>query len=234
MRIVGVAGVVLAAGAGRRFGGAKALAEHHGQLLVDRAVAVLADGGCSPIVVVLGAAADTVRERAALAGTRVVVNDGWATGMGSSLRAALTALADPTPPTELTAPTGPTAPTGVEPVAALVLLVDLPGVTPAAVARVAGLAAEGGPAELAAATYRGRRGHPVLLGRAHWAGVAALAVGDTGARPYLARHPVTAVACDDVADGGDADTPAELAAHRPDDTAGGPTKPGPSRPAGGA
>jgi CTP:molybdopterin cytidylyltransferase MocA len=77
------------------------------------------------------------------------------------------------------------------------------------VARVA--AAAGGPDVLAAATYRGRRGHPVLLGRAHWAGVAALAVGDTGARPYLAGHEVTPVACDDVADGGDADTPAELA-----------------------
>jgi CTP:molybdopterin cytidylyltransferase MocA len=112
-------------------------------------------------------------------------------------------------------------------VAAVVLLVDTPGITPAAVARVAA-AAGAGPAALAAATYRGKRGHPVLLGRAHWAGVAALAVGDTGARPYLAAHAVTPVACDDVADGQDADTPAELAARRLPDPAERPAKPGPS------
>ena len=37
---------------------------------------------------------------------------------------------------------------------------------------------------------------------------AELSVGDTGARPYLARHPVALVPCDDVADGTDVD-------HRP-------------------
>lgn len=200
--------MVLAAGAGRRFGGPKALAEHDGRLLVDRAVGVLREGGCSPIVVVLGAAADTVRERASLAGATVVVNAGWAEGMGSSLRAGLAALVD-------------TAAT-----AALVLLVDLPGITPAAVARVA--AAADGPDTLAAATYRGRRGHPVLLGRSHWSGVAELAVGDTGAKPYLAGHDVTPVACDDVADGGDADTPAELAARTRRDPPTDLRKPGPS------
>jgi CTP:molybdopterin cytidylyltransferase MocA len=211
--VVSVAGVVLAAGAGRRFGGPKALAEYDGRLLVDRAVAVLVDGGCSPIVVVLGSEADTVRRRAALTGATVVVNDGWAEGMGSSLRAGLAALAA-TPAT-----------------AALVLLVDLPGITPAAVARVVAAGAAG-PAVLAAATYRRRRGHPVLLGRAHWAGVAELAVGDTGARPYLAGRAVTPVACDDVADGGDADTPAELAARRAPDGPDPAAKPGPSGPAG--
>jgi CTP:molybdopterin cytidylyltransferase MocA len=206
---VGVAGLVLAAGAGRRFGGPKALVEHDGQLLVDRAVVTVSGGGCSPIVVVLGAAADTVREHAALPGARVVVNPDWATGLGSSLRAGLAALA------------------GTDAAAALVLLVDTPGITPAAVARLAA-AADRGPGVLAAATYAGKRGHPVLLGREHWAGVAELAVGDTGARPYLAAHAVTPVACDDIADGDDADTPAELAARRAPGAAERPAKPGPS------
>jgi nicotine blue oxidoreductase len=184
------AGVLLAAGAGRRYGGPKALARHpDGRLLVERAARTLIDGGCSPTVVVLGAAARAVRATADLGGTVPVDNPDWADGMGSSLRAALTALARTDAP------------------AALVLLVDQPGVTAAAVRRVARHATPGG---LAAAGYRGgRRGHPVLLGRDHWPGVAALAVGDAGARPYLRAHAgrVALVDCADVADDTDLDVP---------------------------
>jgi nicotine blue oxidoreductase len=183
-----VAGLVLAAGAGRRYGGPKALIVHEGQRLVDRALVALRDGGCAPVVVVLGAAADAVRAAARLTGATVVENPDWATGMGSSLRAGLAALA------------------GTDVVAAVVLLVDMPGITAAAVRRVADRAA---PDALATAGYGGRRGHPVLLGREHWSGVAALAVGDTGARPYLRRHAaaVRVVPCADVADDRDLDFP---------------------------
>nr|WP_324187496.1 NTP transferase domain-containing protein [Actinokineospora iranica] len=87
------------------------------------------------------------------------------------------------------------------------LPVDTPGVTAAAVRRLAALAT---PHALARATYAGVPGHPVLIGRAHWAGVAAAAHGDTGARPYLARHPVADVPCEDIADGADADRPEDL------------------------
>jgi len=182
----GVAGLLLAAGGGRRYGRPKALVERDGRLAVSDALDVLRAGGCAPLVVVLGAAAGEVRARADLAGATVVANPDWATGMGSSLRVGLAALD----------PTGATA--------ALVMLVDTPGVTVAAVRRLAALAGTG---VLARASYHGTPGHPVLLGRDHWAGVAAAATGDEGARPYLAGHDVTAVACEDVADGTDIDTP---------------------------
>jgi CTP:molybdopterin cytidylyltransferase MocA len=183
---VSVAGLLLAAGAGRRYGMPKALVTDAGRLLVERAMATLVGGGCEPVVVVLGAAADEVLARADLSGAIVVVNPDWDAGMGSSLRAGLAALA------------------GVD--AACVLLVDTPGITAGAVRRVAGLAA---PAALAVATYRGEPGHPVLLGRDHWSAVAELAVGDVGARRYLARHPelVTSVPCEDIAVGDDLDVP---------------------------
>jgi len=181
-----VAGLLLAAGGGRRYGWPKALVERDGRLAVSDALDVLRAGGCAPLVVVLGAAAGEVRARADLAGATVVANPDWATGMGSSLRVGLAALD----------PAGATA--------ALVMLVDTPGVTAAAVRRLAALA---GPDVLARASYHGTPGHPVLLGRDHWAGVAAAATGDEGARPYLAGHDVTAVACEDVADGTDIDTP---------------------------
>ena len=88
--------------------------------------------------------------------------------------------------------------------AALVLLVDMPGMTPAALARMAEHAA---PDALAVATYDGVRGHPVLLGREHWAGVAETATGDEGARRYLAAHRVTEVDCTGLADPTDLDVP---------------------------
>jgi CTP:molybdopterin cytidylyltransferase MocA len=187
---VGIAGLLLAAGEGRRYGRPKALVTlDDGMLLVDRAAGVLRDGGCAPVVVVLGAAADTVRAAAALEGVSVVGNPLWSTGMGSSLRAGLAALAS------------------TEADAAVVLLVDTPGIPAAAVARLREAAATEPATALVMATYGGKRGHPVLLGRAHWHGVAELAVGDVGARPYLAHRRVIEIACDDIADPTDMDVP---------------------------
>lgn len=188
-----VAGLLLAAGGGRRLGGRpKALLEHRGRPLVEHAVRTLRAGGCDPLHVVLGAAADTVRERAALDGCRLTENPDWEAGMGSSLRAGLAALA------------------GTEASAALVLLVDQPGIGAAAVARVR--AAYESPASLAAASYGGERGHPVLFGRDHWAGIAASASGDRGARAYLKEHTdvMKLIECGDIAEAYDIDTEEDL------------------------
>lgn len=186
------AGVVLAAGAGRRFGKPKALVEYRGALLVDRAAQVLAAGGCAPVLVVLGAAADEVRNRAQLRNVSVVPNPEWPSGMGSSLRAALTALDDE--PDDVAA--------------AAVLPVDMPGVSAEAVRRVVAHTAEDA---LAAAAIEQRRSHPVLLGRAHWRAAAERAIGDAGARGYLRAHDVTLVSCDGISEGFDIDSPEDLA-----------------------
>jgi len=188
-----VAGLVLAAGGGRRYGGPKALVRHEGHLLVERAVATVRDAGCQPIVVVLGAESATVRAQAQLGDVTIVDNPGWKTGMGSSLRVGLEALG------------------ATDADAAVVLLVDTPGITAEAVRRVA---AKDGPDALVTATYGQRRGHPVLLGRDHWAGVSTLAQGDTGARPYLLARAaeVQTVSCEDIADDTDMDYPEPPAA----------------------
>ncbi|MFG2786286.1 NTP transferase domain-containing protein [Streptomyces sp. NPDC048419] len=188
-----IAGLLLAAGGGRRLGGRpKALLEHRGRPLVEHAVGVLRAAGCSRVHVVLGARADAVRERAALEGCVLVENPEWEQGMGSSLRAGLDSL------------TG----TGAE--AAVVSLVDQPGIGPEAFARV--LAAYRDETSLASAAYDGVRGHPVLFGRAHWAGIAETATGDRGARDYLKAHApaITLVECGDVARPYDIDTAADL------------------------
>ncbi|MFI9263165.1 NTP transferase domain-containing protein [Streptomyces werraensis] len=189
-----VAGLLLAAGGGRRLGGRpKALLPHRGRLLVEHAAEVLRAGGCASVHVVLGARAEEVRARAALPDCVLVDNPDWEHGMGTSLRAGLDALAG----------------TGAR--AALVLLVDQPGIGPRAVARVR--RAYGSPRSLASAAYDGVRGHPVLFGSEHWAGIAAAATGDRGARAYLEEHAeaVELVECGDVAEVYDVDTEADLA-----------------------
>lgn len=176
-------------------GGPKALVELDGEPLVRRALRVLADGGCAPLVVVLGAAAAEVAEIVP-PGVHVTVADGWSEGMGASLRAGLAALGARVP----------------VPDAALVHLVDLPGVTAAAVAR---LVAHSGPDVLVRAAYDGLPAHPVLIGRDHWPGVATAATGDAGARGYLAGHPdLVLVECADLAEADDVDTPEQLARYR--------------------
>ncbi|MFI6923759.1 NTP transferase domain-containing protein [Nonomuraea spiralis] len=179
-----MAGLLLAAGEGSRLGRPKALLELGGERLVDRGVRLLEEGGCHPVVVVLGAATVQVR------GAATVRNPDWRSGMGSSLRAGLAAL----PP---------------EAEAVVVALVDQPLVRAGAVRALR----ESG-AQLAVATYGGRRRNPVLIGREHFAGVAELAAGDVGARPYLKAHPelVTEVACDEHGDPADIDTPRDLEA----------------------
>lgn len=187
-----VAGLLLAAGAGRRMGGPKALVELHGEPLVQRGIRLLSDAGCAPVLVVVGASAAAVRPLCE--GARVVEALGWENGMGASLSAGLRAAAE------------------TDARACVVALVDQPQVVPAAVQRLR--AAHQGGAIAAVASYAGRARNPVLLDRSVWAAVAERAQGDEGARGWLREHPqhVVEVDCTDVGAPDDLDTPQDLAA----------------------
>lgn len=165
------------------------LYDDQGRSFLARSVAVLRDGGCDSVCVVLGAGADEAAELVDGAAAVVVAAD-WAEGMGASLRAGLRAAVD------------------TEADCALVSLVDLPDVGAPVVRRV--LDAGAGGSALARAVYDGVPGHPVLLGREHWDGVIASARGDRGARDYLQEHPPVDVECGDLATGHDVDTPEQL------------------------
>jgi CTP:molybdopterin cytidylyltransferase MocA len=185
----GVTGIVLAAGAGTRFGGGapKVLAPFRGRPLFEWPLAALRDGGTDRVVVVGGAAGITAP------GVEVVPCPEWAEGLSASLRAGVAAAALD----------------GAE--AVVIALADQPLLDARAVARV--LAARA-PADHDAvrATYDGVPNHPTLLESALFGAIADLR-GDTGARPLLADSAtrVRLVACDGLGSPADADTPAALA-----------------------
>jgi nicotine blue oxidoreductase len=203
-----VAGVLLAAGEGSRFGGPKALVELDGQTLAERGVGLLRAGGADPILVVTGAT------EVQIPGTHTVYNPEWRTGMGSSLRAALNALTSPEDASPEDASPEDASPedAGPEEVGAVVVaLADQPLVGPESVARL--IAAYRAGASVAVATYDGQPRNPVLLAREHWPEVIATATGDTGARAFLRARAdlVSLIECGDTGRPDDIDTPADLA-----------------------
>jgi CTP:molybdopterin cytidylyltransferase MocA len=206
-----VAGVLLAAGEGSRFGQPKALVELNGQTLAERGVNLLRVGGADPILVVVGAAP------VEFDGTHTVYNQQWRTGMGSSLRVALQALVDSAEAGSAEAGSGSDVGVGTgtgfgrDVGAVVVALADQPLVGAEAVARL--IAAYRDGAIVAVAAYDGQARNPVLLARECWAEVIAMATGDQGARPFLRARPdlVTVVECGDTGRPDDIDTPADLA-----------------------
>ena len=182
-----IAGVVLAAGAGTRAGGPKALRlSDDGTPWISVAAHALRDAGCSSVAVLLGASAE---EAAALVPpwADAVVAEGWAEGQSASLRAALAHTTDAT-----------------DAFALLVTLVDLPHQTSQAARRVLDAVAEHRTG-LARAVFAGQPGHPVLIGRDHWDVLMQSLTGDAGARDYLAAHGVREVDCTDLHGGEDMD-----------------------------
>jgi CTP:molybdopterin cytidylyltransferase MocA len=175
--------LILAAGAGSRIGAPKAALIINGERLIDRAVTIFKEAGCAEVYVVLGAWIGGV------AGAKVIINENWQDGMGSSLRAGLSHISSRP---------------DIENV--LVSLVDLPNLTATAAAQI--LLAQG---EIVMGTFNGEPGHPVKFSRKHWQGIIDSAAGEVGARAYLSTSlDVHYVGLDAWADGKDIDTRSDL------------------------
>jgi molybdenum cofactor cytidylyltransferase len=160
---------------------------------VAHAVAAARGSGLRPVVVVVGCQAAEVAAAAGVGIEVLIENPNWEEGMSTSLRAGLAAvLADRT----VTAVT--------------VALADQPRIGAEAHRRLADAHRQKG-AELAVATYDGKRGHPVLIGRTLFSEAMRM-TGDQGARTLLANYPVVEVPCDGTGEATDVDTRADLAA----------------------
>jgi CTP:molybdopterin cytidylyltransferase MocA len=171
-RRVRFAGLVLAAGGSRRFGGPKQLAPLRGRPLLEHALAAATSAtGLERVVVTLGARADEILQTVDLHRAEPALVENWEAGQAASLRAGVEVLA-------------------ADSDAIVVLLGDQPFVTSAAIERV--VAAWRPDADAARATFGGRPGHPVILGRSLFAAVQTLR-GDVGARMLLAGATVLEV-----------------------------------------
>lgn len=187
-----LAGIVLAAGGGARFGGPKQLARLGGETLVRRAARLAL--GCCPagVVVVTGASAAAVELELEDLAVRPVRNPDWADGMALSLVSGMAALAG-------------------DAAAVLVLLCDQAAVDEADLARLVA-AWVAAPGRVAAAAYDGVLGVPAIFPRGTWAMLQGLH-GDRGAAGVIAAQPqASAVPMPHAAQ--DVDTRADLDAMR--------------------
>jgi CTP:molybdopterin cytidylyltransferase MocA len=156
---VSVAGIILAAGESRRMGFPKALLRYRDETFLDTLIGLF-DARCQPVIVVLGAQSDLIREHT-LRAASFVINADYQRGQTSSMQCGLRAV-----------------PPGAEGV--LFTLVDHPAVAPATLDALlrgrssgsvpmtgdaAGLSASATSYRARVPRYQGRRGHPIWFAR---------------------------------------------------------------------
>jgi molybdenum cofactor cytidylyltransferase len=187
-----VSAIVLAAGTSSRMGSQKQLLRLGSKTLLEHTLDNVRASHVHEIIVVLGAAADSIRPYIADENIRVVVNEAFQEGMGTSLQRGLASL-DP------------------QAYATLVVLADQPMVKPATLNQLIDEHHEHKP-QIVIPLYRGFRGNPVLLDRSVFPEIAALN-GDTGCRAIFGDHleNIRKLAVDDPGILLDADRPADLA-----------------------
>ena len=165
-----ISAIVLAAGESKRMGRPKQLLEWRGRPLLQHALESLINSAVDEIILVLGHEADRIREALPALPIKIVINPDYQQGMASSLRRGLLA-------------------TDRSSEAFLVLLADQPGIGPEIVNTIIRSFRQADPKRgLVRPVYRGRRGHPVLIG-AQYRKEALRLTGDVGARQILMNHP---------------------------------------------
>jgi CTP:molybdopterin cytidylyltransferase MocA len=188
-----VAAIVLAAGASRRLGQPKQLLMHGGEMMIERAIRLVNEAGAAPVITVLGAFHELIREAVQLSNFTPVINNAWNQGISTSIQAGLAALLDGDPQTP----------------GALILACDQPRLSAEHLrAMLEAFCAEAALA-IVASTYKGVLGIPAVFPREVFAELCALR-GDKGARSLLMQPPCPLVALPFSGGEIDIDLPADM------------------------
>ena len=188
-----VAAIVLAAGASRRLGQPKQLLMHGGETMIERAIRLANEAGAAPVITVLGAFHELIREAVQLSNFTPVINNAWNQGISTSIQAGLAALLDGDPQTP----------------GALILACDQPRLSAEHLrAMLEAFCAEAAPA-IVASSYQGVLGIPAVFPREVFAELCALR-GDKGARSLLMQPPCPLVALPFSGGEIDIDLPADM------------------------
>jgi len=162
-----IGAVILAAGMSSRMGETKQLIRLGENTLLEQVMEIVRSSRVDEIVLVLGHQAETIKKRVGITNLKVVINESYQQGMGTSLRTGLAALSSGTN-------------------AALIVLADQPFVRAETLDRLIDQYEQSG-AQIAIPIYKGFRGNPVLLGRSVFPEVMAL-TGDIGCRAIFGNH----------------------------------------------
>jgi molybdenum cofactor cytidylyltransferase len=184
-----ICGILLAAGASKRFGSDKLLYALNGQTPVALAALASLRAAIPHVIAVVRPGAQQLANRLSEAGATVILCTDAEEGMGASLATAVAASGD---------------------IAAwVVALADMPYIRPETIVKITASLAEG--AAIVAPSYRGQRGHPVGFASQFRARLEALR-GDEGARSVLSENAglVKLIEVDDPGICRDIDTPADL------------------------
>jgi molybdenum cofactor cytidylyltransferase len=188
-----ISAILLAAGESRRMGSAKALLPYQGQTFIARICNTFLSAGVDELIVVLGARVDELRQALPMhAKLRTVINTHYTLGQLSSLTVGIGALSS-------------------ESEAVLVNLVDHPLIA-AETMKTLITSFRAAPLPILVASYRGKRGHPVLFSRQVYGEILAAPL-DQGAKVVIRKDParVREIPLDDPGILADIDTPEDYA-----------------------
>ena len=171
-----VAAIVLAAGASRRLGQPKQLLMHGGEMMIERAIRLANEAGAAPVITVLGANSELIREAIRSSNFTPVINSVWEQGISTSIQTGLAALLDSDSQTP----------------GALILACDQPRLSAEHLRAMLEVFCAQAPAIVASA-YKGIIGIPAVFPREVFAELRALR-GDRGARALLMQPPCPSVA----------------------------------------
>jgi CTP:molybdopterin cytidylyltransferase MocA len=189
-----VAAIVLAAGASHRLGQPKQLLMHGGEMMIERAIRLANEAGAAPVITVLGAYHELIREAVRLSNLTLVINSAWNQGISTSIQTGLAALLDSDPHTP----------------GALVLACDQPRLSAEHLRAMLEVFCAQAALAIVASTYKGVLGIPAVFPREVFAELRALR-GDKGARALLIQPPCPLVALPFPGGEIDIDLPADMA-----------------------